>query len=332
MAKKQKTTRKAKVKGRHAETYDRIFREYLNAHSDSKGAIEIPYYKKEEGKPNTYLLKKREKKSIKQIYDANSKARSQVRKNLFISKEGNVFMLKRDNTVVIFRRTPDTKTNKNTYNFCITDNPSETGTTIRDYQLTCLVFGEFTPKAQQILDREGLNAMFTVGSSNNNLDENLVQVHHYIGEQSANPKDIIGMTTVFHKQYLKYLNTESEDIDELINIDEILEDEFLGKPCVYFKSSKNDKIFKGYIGETEENAENKLFFLEYSKYLNGFHSTKKYVDKIAMGSEGSTPQEKIKNAKKRIMSNYKPKENYLSLWLLNACTDPNYCRVKKQER
>lgn len=330
MAEKQKATRRAKVKGRHATTYDRIFREYLNAHSDSKGAIEIPYYKN--GKEETYLLKKREKKSIKQIYDPSSKARSQVRKNLFISKEGNVFILKSDNTVATFKRTLDTKTNKYVYNFCLTDDPKETGTTIRDYQLTCLVFGKFTPKAQQILDREGLNAMFTIGSTNNNLDENLVQVHHYVGEQSTNPKDIIGMTTVFHQQYLKYLNIESEDINELINIDEILEDEFLGKPCTYFKSSENDKLFKGYIGETEENALNRLFFIEYSKYLNGFHSTKKYVEKMTIGIEGSTPQEKIKNAKKEIMRNYDPKVNYFALWYSNALTDPNYCRIVKQER
>lgn len=314
--------RRGKVKGRQYQTYDKLFREYLNKYSDEKGNIEIEYYREVKGKPNTYLLKKSERKTIQQIYNKDNKARSQIRKNLFISKKGNIFYLGTDNVVKAYRKSLDSKTNKYLYNICLTDSSNEKeGTNVRDYQMTCLVFGYFTPKAEQILNEKGLSAMFSVGKKEENTP---IQIHHIEGDQSADPKDLIGMTTAFHQQDIDYLKIDTDDIDEWIKAEKILEDEFLGKPNIYIKKSKNDKIFKSYIGETEQNAQNKLFFMEYTKYLNHYISTNEFINRIAMTEEGKNTKERTKKALKRILNNYDPNTNYLSLWFNAVVKDSKY--------
>lgn len=177
MAKK----RRELVTGKHAETYNKEFRQYLNAYSDDKGANKIQYYG---DKNKFYLLRKSEKKTIKQLYNKSSKARSMFRPNLFLSKKGSLFELNKDGSVVYRKPTTDEKTGREKWQICFTPNLKEKGgTNIQVYQLTNLLFGEITPKAQEILDEEGLSAMVKLKST----DETKVRTHHNRGV-GINPK------------------------------------------------------------------------------------------------------------------------------------------------
>lgn len=229
MAKK----RRELVTGKHAETYDKEFKQYLNMHEDSKGANKIQYYG---DKNKFYLLKKSEKKTIKQIYSKSNKARSMFRPNLFLSKKGSLFELNKDGSVVYREPTTDKKTGRKKWQICLTPNlKEEGGTNLQDYQLTCLVFGTITPLAQEILDQEGLSAMVKLKTT----DETKIRTHHNRGV-GANPKYTIATTEPGHNA-LHSDKLFSGDIKEMLEKSATLSKETGDQSYMVIQRNENDK-------------------------------------------------------------------------------------------
>lgn len=295
MAKKKRQL----VTGKHAETYDREFRQYLNMHEDAKGANKIPYYSDEN---KFYLLKKSEKKTIKQLYDKSSKARSMFRPNLFLSKKGSLFELNKDGSVVYRESREDEKTGREKWQLCFTPNLKEKGgTNIQVYQLTNLLFGLITPKAQKILDEEGLSAMVKLKST----DITKVRTHHNKGK-GTNPKYTMAMSepghTTVHKTELHKEVETLEDIKSQLELTQVLSEETEGKPYIAIQKAKTDKAKfiileeKDIPGETQAYINNLALninilslFNEYLKECvkqNGDESIDEYLGKLAILENG----------------------------------------------
>ena len=308
MAKKKRQL----VTGKHAKTYDREFRQYLNMYEDAKGVNKIPYYSDEN---KFYLLKKSEKKTIKQLYDKSSKARSMFRPNLFLSKKGSLFELNKDGSVVYRESRKDEKTGREKWQICFTPKlKEEGGTNIQVYQLTNLLFGEITPKAQELLDEEGLSAMVKLKST----DKTKVRTHHNKGK-GINPKYTHAMReeshTVIHGIEIYKEPKILEDLKEQLKLTQVLSEETGDQSYMAIPKDKNVQDDKAKLilldqqdtkevekelvsllwqGIQQADQDLKKSFIEHIQQQSdqqGFESVNQYFQKLASDENTNITQE-----------------------------------------